>query len=567
MKILSLRKQKKSIRGVTKRKKSGKKRKKSGTKNALDNPLALEWPDISQEDQQEITRLLQESCRDLRLMKRRPPWREVMKHRSGTNRKDFLQKFKEDFMRKQDARALEREQEASTARTHLILGFNATMRALENDCIAAIVVKSNVSPPFLTKTFLPGCGTKCIPIVPIPDLDSLLKAGNGLALEHSCMSLGLRPAVRERHNRFNALYLKMCTALNIEEDEGKQDDSYDVIKSENMMMEVEEEEDGDNIKKDIKMVKDVKCWTVQKNIENEDTGNKENKIVDNEGGKHGEITSHEGNKKDNFRVLSTKEIHSYLLKRSQQDRREFIPGQQCDRMNLGKSAGNKKGKQISDSSVGFESDFISLETGETQFREDSIHKSNSENAPLYQSNPRVLKFTQKHSDNGSACVPKLTEKESNKRNTPRHAQKESDERNTIVPNFTLKDSDKRTANLDIDLSEMFVMDKEGDGSCTDVAVVNTCSGKREIEASLTNAGEGEREVVERETERKGRNNENDKDENNDIGNVHKDGGKWKTEEEEETGFKKKSVKRKVKACDYIPAQIKRFKGNPNRKNK
>lgn len=560
VKVLSLSKQKKSIRGVTKPKKSG-------TKNALDNPLALEWPDISQEDQQEITHLLQGSCRGLRKIKIMPPWSEVKKHKSGTQRKAFLCKFKEDFMGKLDAGALRREREAATARTHLVLGFNATMRALENDCIAAIAVKSNVSPPFLTKTFLPGCGTKCIPIVPIPDLDSLLRASDGLGLEHSCMSLGLKPVVKERHNRFNALYLKMCAALNIEDDNSKQDDDEE---GENIVMEVEVEKDGDHIKRDIKMVMDVECGTNQKNVENEDTGNKENEIMDNEGGKHGEISLHEGNnKQDNFKILSTKEIQSYLLKRSRPDRREFVPGQQHDGISLGKLAGNKNGKQILDSSVGFESDFISLEAGETRFREDSRHKSNSGNVPLGHGNPKVPRFTQKHSDNGSACVPKFTLKESDEKNTPRHTQKEPDKGNTSVPKYTLKDSDKRRANLDNDFSAMFVMDREGDGSCRDAAVMKTCDGERETKASLINTGEGEREVVKKgDWERKGRNNEKD-----DVGNgqdvcVHKGGENRKTEEEErDRSKKKKNVKRKVKACEYIPAQTKRFKGNPHRKNK
>ncbi|KAK4302490.1 hypothetical protein Pmani_025429 [Petrolisthes manimaculis] len=437
VKILTTKQQKKSMRGASKAKKAG-------IKTALENPLALEWPTITPEHLDQITHLLTESCKGLGITITKPPWSEVRKHKPGKERKEFLRQYKENLLEAQqrDPDTLERDQAAADARTHLILGFNATMRALEADAIAGILVKSNASPPFVVKAFLPGCGNKCIPLVPITDMDTLLKANDSLALQHRCMVMGLRPTVTHTDNRFNALYVKMCEALIIEEGEEEEEKEGGEEEKEKKGGEEEkekkggeeekekkggeeeeekkggEEDNGDDKENEVRQRQDKVTPNVQGKNDKENTPNIENKSE--------EITPRHLRKRVKERkILSAEEIQSFLLKRTHPNRRAFIPERQ-----EGTNEETGWSRELGEKSE-FGSEFISLAASEMKF------------------DPKVPKFTYRVSNKGNPNVPKSTHTYSDKGNpnVPKSSHTDSDKGNPNVPKSTHTDSDKGNPNV------------------------------------------------------------------------------------------------------------------------
>ena len=223
MKVLTKGQQKQTIKGIHKPKKNI-------IKNYLESPFALEWPELTTEDEEKLTALVRESCSGLRKVECKPPWKQVAKHK-GADRKAFINEYNKKFQENLDPDAIKQNNKRKESLSHLIFGFNAVMRALEKDCVAGILVKKNVDPGFVTKSFLPGCAKKCIPLVPLYDFDLLMKDKETLGLPHACMVLGLKPSVKEEANLFNPLYLKMCEALSVEEEEIDEDVSDDDIQS------------------------------------------------------------------------------------------------------------------------------------------------------------------------------------------------------------------------------------------------------------------------------------------------------------------------------------------------
>lgn len=220
--VLTKSEQKQAIKGTQKPKKNI-------IKNYLESPFALEWPELTTVDEEEITALVQKTCSGLRKLECKPPWKKVAKYK-GAARKSFLKDFDKKFQENLDLDSIKQLNKRKEALSHLIFGYNAVMRALEKDCVAGILVKKNVEPVFVTKTFLPGCSKKCIPLVPLNDLDMVLKDKMTLALPHACMVLGLKPSVKEESNLFYPLFVKMCEALKVEEEEIDKD-SEDELES------------------------------------------------------------------------------------------------------------------------------------------------------------------------------------------------------------------------------------------------------------------------------------------------------------------------------------------------
>lgn len=219
--ILTKSEQKQAIKGTQKPKKNI-------IKNYLESPFALEWPELTTVDEEEITALVRKTCSGLRKLECKPPWKKVSKYK-GAARKSFLKDYNKKFQENLDPDSIKQINERKEALSHLILGYNAVMRALEKDCVAGILVKKNVEPVFVTKIFLPGCAKKCIPLVPLNDLDMVLKDKTTLALPHACMVLGLKPSVKEESNLFYPLFVKMLEALNVVEE--MDEDSEDEVES------------------------------------------------------------------------------------------------------------------------------------------------------------------------------------------------------------------------------------------------------------------------------------------------------------------------------------------------
>lgn len=224
VRILTKNEQRQAIKGIIK------KPKKNIIKNYLESPFALEWPELTPDDEEAITALLQKSCAGLRKLECKPPWKQVAKYK-GAERKSFLKECHMKFQENLDPDSKKQNDKRKEALSHLIFGYNAVMRALEKDDIAGILVKKNVDPVFVTKTFLPGCAKKCIPLVPLNDLDMVLKDKETLSLPHACMVLGLKTSVKEESNLFYPLCAKMCEALNVEEENMSEDGENDEVES------------------------------------------------------------------------------------------------------------------------------------------------------------------------------------------------------------------------------------------------------------------------------------------------------------------------------------------------
>lgn len=267
-KTLSVSKQRKTIKGVQKPKKNV-------VKNTLDSPFALDWPVLSTKHEEEIRSLLQMVCSGLKKLSCKPPWKELKKLK-GAARKAFRKEYLQNWQESLDTDVVIENRKKEEILSHLIFGYNAVMRALEKDSLAGVVVKKNVEPTFVVKTFLPGCANKCIPLIPLDDLDNLLKNESMLALPHACMVLGLKPSVRDESNRFYPLFAKMCEAVDV------------------------------HIEDDVNEEFDNRMECIIKNSVTED---KENQTC---------ISS-------NF--LTDEQIQLYHLKRTDKNKRVFIPGE------------------------------------------------------------------------------------------------------------------------------------------------------------------------------------------------------------------------------------------------
>ncbi|XP_042867743.1 uncharacterized protein LOC122250417 [Penaeus japonicus] len=306
VKILTEHQQRKSIKGL--------KKKKSVVKNTLESPFSLDWPSISGAHYTSIGNLLRESCSGLKAMNK-PPWKELQKFKKE-ERKRFLEEYQRKFVENVDGEASQRNKEREEALSHLILGYNAVMRALERDETVAVLAKRNVQPGFLIKTFLPGCANKGVPLVALYGLDTILQSEETLGIGHHCMVLGLKPSVKEPSCRFNQLYVEMCKAVQLDECRMEDDDDDDA----NGENEVEDEEEE---------------------METEDKeNNKENKAI-----------------APAQYPLTEEQVQSYYLKRGNKKERMFIPGQ-----------GLKDRKTQSASG---ESEFISFGTRDDDFPEDT----------------------------------------------------------------------------------------------------------------------------------------------------------------------------------------------------
>lgn len=267
--VLSEREQRQSIKGM---------KKKVVVKNTLESPFSLDWPAVSDSYYDSIRNLLQKVFSGLKAPSK-PPWKELRKFKKE-ERKCFLEEYEKKILKNTDAEASQRSQERKEAMSHLVMGYNQVMRALERDEIVAVLAKKNVQPGFLVKTFLPGCANKGIPFIALYGLDIILQSDETLGLKHHCMVIGLRPSVKEPSCRFNQLYVEMCNAVQLVEGDMEEEDA-------GSGNEVDDNEDDE--------------------METEDKENKANTPA--------------------HYPLTEEQIETYHLKRSNKKERIFIPGQ------------------------------------------------------------------------------------------------------------------------------------------------------------------------------------------------------------------------------------------------
>lgn len=428
-------------------KKRGKNRK-FVVKTSLENPFALDWPVVSDIHQQEIIQLIKDSFANMKKDKSsKPPWSEVRKFK-GRERRQFMEEHKQNHLEQlsKDPTAVEQRKQLVEDWAHIIVGYNAVMRGVEQKKLAGVLVKKDAQPPFLTKAFLPGCANNGIPLVPIVELDTLLRDESTLGLPHSCLVVGLRLTAANDGCRFFNLVTKMCEALNMDtEDSVHTDDSESNIS------------ESDNI--------------------SDEEHDKENQV-----------------KRKNAFKMSEVEMSKYYLKRTDKKKRIFTPGEDTN-----------KDKQIDDG-LGFGSNFISLGGTEVDIPDE----------------PTSLTLV----DRGSS---KLENKQKSKEVTD------------IPDKDREENSDKIIFDSNVDVTTMdsdnfFVVDSGGDDFFIDTGAADcdkNVSDSIKLEIAENNKEEECKQI------------------------------------EAAQNFNQKKRKKKEKPPPdeppYIPAKVKRIKGNPNKK--
>lgn len=430
-------------------KKLGKNRK-FVVKTSLENPFALDWPVVTEIHQQEIIQLIKDSFANMKKdTPSKPPWSDVRKFK-GKERQQFLKDHKQNHQENlsKDPAAVEQRKKLMEDWAHIVVGYNAVMRGVEQKKLAGVLVKKDAQPPFLTKTFLPGCANNGIPLVPVADLDTMLRDESTMGLPHSCLVIGLRSTAANDGCRFFNLVTKMCEALNMEtEDEVHTDDSESIIS------------DNDSIN---------------------DENDKENQV-----------------QKTNVHVMSEIEMSKYYLKRTNKKKRIFTPGEATTK------------DEKSDDGLGFGSSFISL--GGTEV--DIPDEPNSSLTLI---------------DRGNN---KLKNKQKSEENLHIIADKDKEENSTGI----ICESNVDVSIMDSD--NLFVLDSGGD----DFFIDTGADDSDKTASDSVKDGNAENNKV---------------DESKQIDDAQK------------CNQKKRKKKRQKDSSDqpsYIPAKVKRIKGNPNKK--
>lgn len=444
-KILTTEMQNMSMKG----KKQGKNRK-FVVKTSLENPFILDWPIVSEIHQQEIIQLIKDSFANMKKDKSsKPPWSEVRKFK-GKERRQFLEDHKQNHQENlsKDPTAVEQRKQLIEDWAHVVVGYNAVMRGVEQKKLAGVLVKKDAQPPFLTKTFLPGCANNGIPLLPVADLDTLLRDESTMGLPHSCLVVGLRSTAVEDGCRFFNLYSKMCESLNMETEDIEHSDNESIIS------------ESDNI--------------------SDEEDNKENQV-----------------QRKNVSKMSEIEMSKYYLKRTNKKKRIFIPGED--------TTTDKK----DDDGLGFGSNFISL--GGTEI---DIPDEPKSSLTLIERGSNRVKNEQKSEVLSDITVDKEKEETSDRINC---------ESNVDV---SIMDSDN-----------MFVVDSGGDDFVVDTGA-DDCDKNAPDSIKVENTEDNQ-------------------------------GEEYKQIEDTKKCNQKKRKKSREKISPgqpaYIPAKVKRIKGNPNKK--
>ncbi|XP_064096084.1 uncharacterized protein LOC135207974 [Macrobrachium nipponense] len=199
---------------LNKKKVSGSKKQRTVVKTTLDNPFSVKLPVIEEESEKEIKLQLEQCCSNLSLPIFSPAWKEIY-NLKGKERTQYCRKFKKDALEKLlgSPDSAERYKVVQEGRSHLIFGYNSVMRALEQNRLAGILLKKDITPTFLGEMFTLGCQSRNIPLVPLSGLDDTLKREDTLGVKHRIMVVGLTLSVQESSSRFFPLYCCMQKTL------------------------------------------------------------------------------------------------------------------------------------------------------------------------------------------------------------------------------------------------------------------------------------------------------------------------------------------------------------------
>ncbi|XP_068236269.1 uncharacterized protein [Palaemon carinicauda] len=352
--------QKKEVLKTNKKKNNSSKKHKPVIKTTLDNPFSVSLPIVWEELEEEIKLQLELCCSGLSIPILTPPWREVYSLK-GEERIQYSQKYKKEALEKllDNPESASKYEVAREGRSHLILGYNAVMRALEQSKLAGILLKKDIVPTFLGETFIPGCLSKNIPLVPLKGLDDILKREDTLGIKHNIMVLGLKSSVKESTCRFFPLYRCMQKILNgITETHRNQDKL--IVKENSKENKVRgpiprQISSETSVKQNFTEIVSDKI-NIKQNIGKGDTEN------------GGSNLTLQGGPIPEYK-LTTEEISSYHLKRVDKSKRVFIPDiKRPKKLGL---AGDNLGSAVVDGR-----DMISFEssTDNFAFREECFQK-------------------------------------------------------------------------------------------------------------------------------------------------------------------------------------------------
>ncbi|XP_066940818.1 uncharacterized protein [Macrobrachium rosenbergii] len=542
---------------LNKKKESGSKKPKIVVKTTLDNPFTIKWPVIGEESEKEIKLQLEQCCSNLSLPFLAPPWKEIYKLK-GKKRTQYCQKYKKDALEKLlgDPDSAERYKVVQEGRSHLIFGYNSVMRALEQNKIAAILLKKDVTPTFLGETFVPGCLSKNIPLVPLSGLDDSLKTEDTLGIKHNVMVLGLKSSAQETSSRFFPLYCCMQKTLqDIGETHLKPSHPTDEGVSEKT---VRIDPDKLILNDDFRENKAKTPIPVEVSADFTDVIDiRENGV---------KLAAQEGIAPKY--KLTPEEIKSYHLKRSDKSKRVFIPEtKKAESLDLGEDIicfsasdvrmpqieNNKKAikrpskepeeksESVAEKPVGFKFNF-------------GIYADGNENAGVTEESVSTVKNSEV-----SHTEDIIRFESSEVRSSPNRTKRSSDETSALTQEREDQENGKKRKAEDVSFE--FFLDTEGnrESVCEESAFIpesKTSSRPKRVRESSEKKETDFKPGFFIDTGDGDTNNPEESGRRNEI----------VTDKENEAGKKVKKKKKSTMAFPYTPAQVRRVKSNPDRKS-
>ncbi|ODN04031.1 Ribonuclease P protein subunit p38 [Orchesella cincta] len=183
VKKLSAKKQKLSLGEVTKAEKAKAAANRKIIRATVVNPNDVEWPSLSDEDEQELLSCLTTDLQCLRFPNYHVPLSEIKKVEKGDRRK-----FRHIW---HTERALEVGFDVAAytkLRADISLGVNCVSTALEQNVLIAVIIEKDVDPPIITKLLVPLATSKEVPIVAISGLNQICQK----VFNTRCIALGLK---------------------------------------------------------------------------------------------------------------------------------------------------------------------------------------------------------------------------------------------------------------------------------------------------------------------------------------------------------------------------------------
>lgn len=158
---------------------------KKASKICLDSPFEYKFPRVSQKNAAKINDLLKTSLSKFALI--------------------------ENNDNKTDKKVCKKVKVNKSLNSYVTIGFNAVMRALEQDKMKCIFVKENAKPEMIKQSFIGVCSIKGIPLVSLKELPNIVE--KTLKIK-SAVAVGLKDQACKYGNDFYELYQKCCPYVN-----------------------------------------------------------------------------------------------------------------------------------------------------------------------------------------------------------------------------------------------------------------------------------------------------------------------------------------------------------------